>query len=183
LRFWCTARNFGIENARGSYVAFLDADDPWHPTKIERQFKALSAYAADPTWAGVMCSTEPSMRTIILSTPDSQRSSAAAMFWPVASSSNTYCARAAECRSCNQGKCTVYRQRKKRPRTPDERTRAAAVPVSFTLRVGRILPSHVQILPRSRRGISGCLAKKVHYHANLFAGLTFSTEDAPVNSR
>jgi glycosyltransferase involved in cell wall biosynthesis len=47
------ARNFGIENAQGEYVAFLDADDLWHPTKIERQFKALSAHVSDPTWAGV----------------------------------------------------------------------------------------------------------------------------------
>lgn len=47
------ARNLGIENARGAYVAFLDADDLWHPTKIERQVEALNVHQSDPHWAGV----------------------------------------------------------------------------------------------------------------------------------
>ncbi len=39
------ARNVGWDSATGDYIAFLDADDSWHPQKIEIQYNCMSRFS------------------------------------------------------------------------------------------------------------------------------------------
>jgi GT2 family glycosyltransferase len=48
------ARNVGIEAARTPWVAFLDNDDLWAPTKLERQLQAMVDYPS-ARWCATAC--------------------------------------------------------------------------------------------------------------------------------
>ena len=48
----CAARNTGVENSSGDFIAFLDADDEWFPEKIEKQ---LAKFESDAEFGLVHC--------------------------------------------------------------------------------------------------------------------------------
>jgi len=41
----CEARNIGISKAKGEFIAFLDDDDTWQPTKIEKQIDEMMKHS------------------------------------------------------------------------------------------------------------------------------------------
>ena len=55
------ARNSGIRESRGDWIAFQDSDDEWLPRKLERQLAALAAATDDPVavYCGMLITGTP----------------------------------------------------------------------------------------------------------------------------
>lgn len=50
----CAARNIGIENAQGEFIAFQDSDDFWHADKLEKSLYYLKREDADMVFSALM---------------------------------------------------------------------------------------------------------------------------------
>ena len=77
------ARNHAIQHARGTLLAFLDADDVWLPTKLARQVQYFDRYPE----TGLLHAYAPTTRatlSVLLETPEQSEA-------PMAAPTNNYC--------------------------------------------------------------------------------------------
>ncbi len=69
------ARNRGIEEARGEWIAFLDSDDLWEKEKLEWQFKALERFSpqCSACYTDTRLFNHPETRTLFQMAEESYR--------------------------------------------------------------------------------------------------------------
>jgi glycosyltransferase involved in cell wall biosynthesis len=69
------ARNLGIEQARGEWIAFLDSDDLWEKEKLEWQFRALERFSpqCSACYTDTRLFNHPETRTLFQMAEESYR--------------------------------------------------------------------------------------------------------------
>jgi len=82
------ARNRGLIHAHGNFVAFLDADDTWHPDALNQLHAALTETLADVAYCGWQNVGEAAANTQPYIPPNYAETDAAAQFlqscpWPI----------------------------------------------------------------------------------------------------